>query len=427
MNFIKKHPYVFQVVLCLVIGLAISCTQHFMSGLEAESFVGSLLVGAVFYAPFVLFPIIATLYEILLLLGVSRPQKTEAMQFSRKILAGIYDLILLLMAVLYGYLYLALEDVVFGAGWQEQLYNAQRHSPVAPEHGVTICVILLLAAVGVFFLKCTNVKEVPPLTTVLAISATYLGGALIVVFTYQVVDFTDYMDYCLLLLPIVYFAIVAREVIVKMREYEIDGERSSKLDKVPLLGACNRLLQQKNRWPVAAFLLMWPLLGIVIIILLLFGQEPASVIRAFTETSDFRLSTKVSPQNLYYDEHYLCTVAAGGDRKIVKPLRRGVRHGHEVIVNRQLCVANAFEQVLEERTPGLHRRVRNFYDTYGFPVAKLIRKNWMADMVYFLMKPLEWLFVMVLYLTEVHPEDRIALQYTGKSLQDFNDKRGELA
>lgn len=35
------------------------------------------------------------------------------------------------------------------------------------------------------------------------------------------------------------------------------------------------------------------------------------------------------------------------------------------------------------------------------------------------MKPLEWFFVIVLYLTEVHPEDRIALQYTGKGLQDF--------
>ncbi len=27
------------------------------------------------------------------------------------------------------------------------------------------------------------------------------------------------------------------------------------------------------------------------------------------------------------------------------------------------------------------------------------------------MKPLEWLFLAVLYLTEVHPEDRIAVQY----------------
>ena len=99
---------------------------------------------------------------------------------------------------------------------------------------------------------------------------------------------------------------------------------------------------------------------------------------------------------------------------MVKPIRRGVRHGHIVIVNRQLCVANAFEQLLEERTPRLHRVLRAFYDRYGFPIARLIRSKWAADFVYFLMKPLEWLFVAFLYLTEVHPENRIAVQYMGK-------------
>lgn len=164
---------------------------------------------------------------------------------------------------------------------------------------------------------------------------------------------------------------------------------------------------------------MWPLLGILIGILFLFGQKPDAVIKAFTETSDWTLSQRVAPQNIYYDEHYLCTVAAGGHEKIVKPGRLGVRHGHQVIVNRQLCVANAFEQVLEERLPRLHKRVRHFYDTYGFPAAKLIRSRYTADVIYFLMKPLEWLFLIVLYLTDVNPEDRIAVQYTGKSLKDF--------
>ena len=89
----------------------------------------------------------------------------------------------------------------------------------------------------------------------------------------------------------------------------------------------------------------------------------------------------------------------------------GLRHGHKVIVNRQLCIANAFEQVLEERTPRFHRAVRNFYDTYGFPVAKLIRSRYAADLVYLLMKPLEWFFLAVLYLTDARPENRIALQY----------------
>ncbi|MEE3497253.1 MAG: DUF6688 family protein, partial [Butyrivibrio sp.] len=133
-------------------------------------------------------------------------------------------------------------------------------------------------------------------------------------------------------------------------------------------------------------------------------------------------SQRVAPQNLYYDEHYLCTVAAGGHRKIVKPLRMGERHGHKVIVNRQLMIANAFENVLEEKTPKMHRLIRNFYDKYGFPIADYIRMNKVAcDITYIVMKPLEWLFLIVLYLVDVNPENRIVVQYMHRS----TDKRDE--
>ncbi|MEQ8156982.1 MAG: DUF6688 family protein, partial [Clostridiaceae bacterium] len=150
---------------------------------------------------------------------------------------------------------------------------------------------------------------------------------------------------------------------------------------------------------------------IIICILALFGQQPDSIIKAWTETSDWNLSKRVAPQNVYYDEHYLCTVAAGGHANVVKPVRLGVRHGHQVIVNRQLCVANAFEQVLEERVPVFHRYLRHFYDKYGFPVAKMIHSPYTADLVYLIMKPLEWMFLIVLYFCDVYPENRIAVQY----------------
>jgi len=58
-----------------------------------------------------------------------------------------------------------------------------------------------------------------------------------------------------------------------------------------------------------------------------------------------------------------------------------------------------------------HKNIRHFYDTYGFPIAKMIHCSCMADMVYFIMKPLEWLFLIVLYFCDVNPENRIAVQY----------------
>ena len=64
--------------------------------------------------------------------------------------------------------------------------------------------------------------------------------------------------------------------------------------------------------------------------------------------------------------------------------------------------------------PNLHRNVRNFYDRYGFPVAKMIRSPNIADVIYIMMKPLEWIFLAVIYMTDVKPENRIAVQYLPK-------------
>ena len=143
------------------------------------------------------------------------------------------------------------------------------------------------------------------------------------------------------------------------------------------------------------------------------SQAPDAIIKAWTETADWNLSNRIAPQNIQVDEHYLCTVAAGGHKKVVKPIRLGQRHGHEVIVNRQLCIANAFEQILEERTPKLHKHIRGFYDKYGFSIIKWIHSKYAADFIYFIMKPLEWLFLIVLYLVDRKPENRIAVQYMG--------------
>ena len=163
-----------------------------------------------------------------------------------------------------------------------------------------------------------------------------------------------------------------------------------------------------------ALLLMLPLYGIVIAILCLFGQKPDSVIEAFTKTSDWVLSTEIAPPPVEYDSHYLCTVSLQGHKELVKPIRYGIRRGERIVVNRQLCVANAFEQLLEERTPKFHRAVRNFYDKHGYPISKWITNPWSADVVYILMKPLEWFFVAVLYLFDEKPENRICSQYLPK-------------
>ncbi len=180
----------------------------------------------------------------------------------------------------------------------------------------------------------------------------------------------------------------------------------------------NRMLQRLNLWLLKGANLFWmaivallPILGILIIILCLFGQQPDSIILAFTKTSDWILSGEVAPPPVAYDTHYLCTVSLRGHKKLVKPIRYGIRRGEKIVVNRQLCVANAFEQLLMEKTPRFHKAVRNFYDTYGYPISKHINKPISADITYLIMKPLEWIFLAVLYLFDTKPENRICTQY----------------
>ena len=75
-------------------------------------------------------------------------------------------------------------------------------------------------------------------------------------------------------------------------------------------------------------------------------------------------------------------------------------------------VANAFENILEQYTPKLHKIIRDIYDKYGYPLSKHINSKISADIVYYLMKPLEGGFLVVLYCVDNNRENRINIQYS---------------
>lgn len=304
--------------------------------------------------------------------------------------------------------YILLSGIDFQADWTEQLYNSQTHTPIATWTWPAILAFAGVGILGYLILRLVPLRQMPPLVVVAGISCSYAGVLVSVLWCIQIWR-KDFLG--LTFLPVNCILLLMVQIKNLMFQWREIAQEEKKTFRNPILNKCNEKLQNALTWPVAALVLFVPLFGILIAILILFGQRPDAVIEAFTQTSDWNLSTQEAPQNLYRDEHYLCTVAAGGHRKVVKPLRMGRRHGHPVIVNRQLCVANAFEQILEEKLPKIHRAVRKFYDTYGFPVAKLIHSPFAADVVYVLMKPLEWLFLLVIYFTDVKPENRIAIQY----------------
>ena len=171
------------------------------------------------------------------------------------------------------------------------------------------------------------------------------------------------------------------------------------------------IMTRFSHYSLLVFVALFVLIAVLEIIFVLIGQGFDAPIKAFTDTADWTFSQQTPPPPMVYDGHYLCTVAAGGHRKVVKPLRYGTRLGHTIVVNRQLCVANAFEELIHDKLPHFHKVVRGGYDKYGYPVSKHITTPLRADILYFLMKPLEWVFVFVLYLFDKDPEKRISRQY----------------
>lgn len=328
----------------------------------------------------------------------------------------VIEVIAMCIGVFYSYMYTEIADIIQTASWDTQLYNGQQHSFISPDTFLTIGVIIAAALAGYIIIRFIPSSKQSPIISALGISAIYLGIGICVLFCIQISnDFS--MDLFLTLLPVNCIIIFIKSIYIFVYQRNAllqNGAYSIKYKKLM------SILNKATNLPWIALILAIPLLGIIITALLLFGQEPTSIIKAWTETADWTMSQKIPPPNLSYDEHYLCTVAAGGHKRIVKPLRIGMRHGHRVVVNRQLCVANAFEQVLMEKTPAFHKVIRKFYDSVGYPISKHINSKYVADIVYFVMKPLEWLFIIVLYTVDVNPEDRIAVQYPHTALPYFH-------
>ncbi|HVG13597.1 MAG TPA: DUF6688 family protein [Chitinophagaceae bacterium] len=180
-----------------------------------------------------------------------------------------------------------------------------------------------------------------------------------------------------------------------------------------------KILQAKDweRYPLLA-LVKLPLLLLVNLVLYLFGQKPDALIRAFTDTYKHGFSQlDYLCDNVHCGGHFLCSVAAKGHEKIVQPQRYGERNGHPIICNRQLLIANAFEELIQDYLPLVHKTIRRQYNKVGNMIHRyytVFSNKMIADLVYFAMKPLEWIFLITIYTFDRRPEDRIARQYLGR-------------
>lgn len=289
------------------------------------------------------------------------------------------------------------------------------YSPFSKKHALSLIVFLLLGYFSMYRISIHGRKS-PPLQTVVYLTLIIVSIVLVILMMIQVSyneDLWDANDYSIgwtMLLALILYFLLAMVILNKFVEQEREVSKA-RTYKNKVLNFLNSKLTQSEGVSIWIFIVALPPLLLVVLILILFGQDADSLVKVFTETTTWTFSQKTHPPFLDHRGHYLCTVAACGSPNIVKPQRIGTRHGTAIIVNRQLMVANAFEELIQDKSPKVHRWLRRNYDKYGYPLSKKIKTKRWSNMTYILMKPLEWFFLIVLYAFSAQPEQKIKRQY----------------
>lgn len=284
----------------------------------------------------------------------------------------------------------------------------------SPEHQLTIGIIIVFCLIAYFYSSYRTTISTPVIEIV--INVLLLIGIVLNIF---IAIHTK--NPALAVggnMPVILLAVL---VLVKNQkafiEYSHDMEFNPK-NKFEKMAWEVLNLQPILKFPVILILCL-PVLVIITGLLLIVGQKPDSIIRAFTDTYKHGFSQwDYKCENVECGGHYLCSVAANGHPGVVKPQRRGVRNGHNIICNRQLLISNAFEDLMQDKLPFFHKPVRQYYNKVGTFIHRyysIFNNKFVADFIYIVMKPLEWFFLLILYTFDKKPENRIAKQYISKA------------
>jgi hypothetical protein len=288
----------------------------------------------------------------------------------------------------------------------------------SPEHRIGIYTLIIMCAI-VFVISIFRKNILPPVAEVFLNSFLILGLLLNIIFC---IHFTTTEYGCIWWaignIPIIFlFFIQLAENQKLLNRYieENDFTTNNFIGK-----CCRSILKLKPvfKYPVLTILLI-PVIVLLSLFLILFGQKPDSIIKAFTDTYKHGFSQlDYMCDNVECGGHFLCSVGANGHKNIVKPIRYGERNANKIICNRQLLISNAFEELLQENFPAVHKIIRQHYNKVGNTIHKYYRifnNKLVSDIVYIAMKPLEMLFLLALYTFDSKPENRIAMQYLSKN------------
>ena len=282
LNSIYLHPHRYIIGFVLAGGVFQGLYYEY-DGFELFDFVLGMIQGFMLAYPIAML-LIQTIYVIFATKGIKGRN------------ARLFDAQALVFGMILEYIYLWNFKELRIRDWYEQLTNYDRHTPIYTGAALTVAAIFIVAIIGYVILNYFSMEKLPPLVAVLSMSAGYLGVIQIIVFTVQTIEIDiikyDFLELYLLILPVCSVLITARTVLSKVHEWRSISMEKSKIQENAVLNKFDVILNNSLYWPVLALVLALPLLGVLIGILVLFGQAPDSVVKAWTETSDWRLSQR---------------------------------------------------------------------------------------------------------------------------------------
>ncbi len=288
----------------------------------------------------------------------------------------------------------------------------------SPDHRIGIYILIILYSIG-FVINIFRRKVFPPFAELILNTLLILGLLLNILFCIQFtsVEVGPFL-WVFGNLPIIFLLLINLTENQHLLRQHIE---ENELDTNGLFGRVSLSILKLNpflKYPILTILLV-PVIILLSLFLILFGQKPDSMIKAFTDTYKQGFSQLDHLcDNVECGGHFLCSVGANGHKEIVQPIRYGERNGNKIICTRQLLVSNAFEEFLQEKFPIGHKIIRRNYNKVGNVVHQhyhLFNNKFVSDTVYLLMKPLELVFLLTLYTFDHKPENRIASQYLSKS------------
>lgn len=294
----------------------------------------------------------------------------------------------------------------------------------SPEHRIGIYTLIILYTIG-YTVNVFRNNILAPIAELFLNASLVLGLVLNILFCKHFTTIEEgYLWWLFGNVPIIMLLLITLTENQKLLRFHIQQNEYS---SSTILGKVCSFVLKLNPIFKYTFLtvLLIPIILSLSLFLLLFGQRPDSIIKAFTDTYKHGFSQlDYMCDNVVCGGHFLCSVGANGHKQIVKPLRYGERNGNKIICNRQLLISNAFEDLIQEKYPTIHKFLRQNYNKIGNLIHRyyyIFNNKIVSDTVYMLMKPAELIFLLTLYTFDKKPENRIAIQYLNKSdLQKIN-------